>query len=181
MPGVAFQKGEFPGGWPGGLTLVPEVSGERHPGDVRGLETVGGKSVKAPKQNKRLHNLTQGDGLSPASTSQKWLSRAGHGLSYLSCLRNSSLTPAALFPFLVYHPIDLICRAVTLWDTSISSSSPFRRGCVQWHSLHNWVWSLGTYRTICVLPISTTTCWSASLLFMLPHLLKTLFPHFSSG
>lgn len=36
-----------------------EVSGVRHPGDVKGLERSWGKSVKVLKQNKRLYNLTQ--------------------------------------------------------------------------------------------------------------------------
>ena len=59
MQKVAFQKGEGPGGWPGVINLVPEVNRERHPGDLRVLETVRGKSVKVLKQKERLYNLTQ--------------------------------------------------------------------------------------------------------------------------
>lgn len=56
---VAFQNGKCTGGWPGMINLRPEVNRERHPGDLRVLETVGGKSVKVLKQNKRLYNLTE--------------------------------------------------------------------------------------------------------------------------
>lgn len=56
---VAFQKGKHAGGWPGMINLKPEVNRERHPGDLRVLETVGGKSVKVLQQNKRLYNLTE--------------------------------------------------------------------------------------------------------------------------
>ena len=41
---VAFQKGKRAGGWPGMINLKPEVNRERHPGDLRVLETVGGRS-----------------------------------------------------------------------------------------------------------------------------------------
>lgn len=56
---VAFQNGKCTGGRPGMIHLRPEVNRERHPGDLRVLETVGGKSVKVLKQNKRLYNLTE--------------------------------------------------------------------------------------------------------------------------
>lgn len=59
MQKVAFQKEEDPGGWPGMINLVLEVNRERHPGDLRVLKAVGGKSVKVLKQNKRLYDLTQ--------------------------------------------------------------------------------------------------------------------------
>lgn len=38
-----------PGGLPGVFNLVPEVSRERYPGDVGGLESMGSKSVKVIK------------------------------------------------------------------------------------------------------------------------------------
>ena len=41
------------------INLRPEVNRERHPGDLRVLETVGGKSLKVFKQNKRLYHLTE--------------------------------------------------------------------------------------------------------------------------
>lgn len=56
---VAFQKRKCAGGWPGMVNLKPEVNRERHPGDLRVLETAGGRSVKVLKQNKRLYNLTE--------------------------------------------------------------------------------------------------------------------------
>ena len=56
---MPFQKGEGPGGWPGVVNLVPELGGERNPGDLKGFVSVWGKSVRVPKQDNRLYNLTQ--------------------------------------------------------------------------------------------------------------------------